>query len=390
MSRLLEILFGRLPIGWLQLTHSRTRFAAALAGVAFANVLVFVQLGIMNSMATATLRPYSFLQADIMISASDSNALSDGGNVARQWMLQAMARPDVTAGMGLFLANVNWQRAAATVGLTTFGIDPAQPGFLSPDIAARIGPLQVQMAGLLDRLSRGLPREEAAGIRPQSPLSFETSGKTLTLYDTFAGGGGFGGDGYMMVSDQTFLALFPARQSAAPDHILLQLRPGADPEKVSLELRDLISDKTLRIRSFAQAAQDDLSYQQTRRPTGVIFGFGVIIGVLVGIVIVYQVLSTDVADHMREYATFKAMGYGQGFFLGIVLEEALILGLFGFIPGAIVATGMLTLMGKLTTLPLAMTPGMIIAVFAGTLVFSTVSGAIATRRLAGADPADLF
>ena len=390
MSRLLEILFGRLPIGWLQLTHSRTRFAAALAGVAFANVLVFVQLGIMNSMATATLKPYSFLHADIMISASDSNALSDGSNVARQWMLQSMSHPEVTAGMGLFLANVNWQRAATTLGLTTFGIDPAQPGFLSPDIAAKIGPLQVQMAGLLDRLSRGMPSEEAAGIRPQSPLSFETSGKTLTLYDTFAGGGGFGGDGYMMVSDQTFLALFPARQSAAPDHILLQLRPGADPEKVSLELRDLVSDKTLRIRSFAQAAQDDLSYQQTRRPTGVIFGFGVIIGVLVGIVIVYQVLSTDVADHMREYATFKAMGYGQGFFLGIVLEEALILGLFGFIPGAVVATGLLTLMGKLTTLPLAMTPGMIVIVFVGTLVFSTVSGAIATRRLAGADPADLF
>lgn len=390
MSRLLEILFGRLPIGWLQLTHSRTRFAAALAGVAFANVLVFVQLGIMNSMATATLKPYSFLNADIMISAGDSNSLSDGSNVARQWMLQSMSHPEVTGGMGLFLANVNWQRAATTVGLTTFGIDPAQPGFLSPDIAAKIGPLQVQMAGLLDRLSRGLPREEAAGIRPQSPLSFETSGETLTLYDTFAGGGGFGGDGYMMVSDQTFLTLFPARQSTAPDHILLKLRPGADPEKVSVELRDLVSDKTLRIRGFAQAAQDDLSYQQTRRPTGVIFGFGVIIGVLVGIVIVYQVLSTDVADHMREYATFKAMGYGQVFFLGIVFEEALILGLFGFVPGALVATGLLTLMGKLTTLPLAMTSGMIVTVFVGTLVFSTVSGAIATRRLAGADPADLF
>ena len=194
----------------------------------------------------------------------------------------------------------------------------------------------------------------------------------------------------MMVSDQTFLTLFPARQSTAPDHILLKLRPGADPEKVSVELRDLVSDKTLRIRGFAQAAQDDLSYQQTRRPTGVIFGFGVIIGVLVGIVIVYQVLSTDVADHMREYATFKAMGYGQVFFLGIVFEEALILGLFGFVPGALVATGLLTLMGKLTTLPLAMTSGMIVTVFVGTLVFSTVSGAIATRRLAGADPADLF
>ena len=98
MSRLLQALFGRLPIGWLQLTHNRTRFAAALAGVAFANVLVFVQLGIMNSMGAATLRPYDFFQADIMISAGDANSLTDGGNVARQWMLQAMADRQAAGG----------------------------------------------------------------------------------------------------------------------------------------------------------------------------------------------------------------------------------------------------------------------------------------------------
>ena len=159
---------------------------------------------------------------------------------------------------------------------------------------------------------------------------------------------------------------------------------------MAAELHVLVSDKTLRIRSYAAAAQEDLSYQQTRRPTGVIFGFGVLIGVLVGLVIVYQVLSTDVADHMREYATFKAMGYGHGFFLGIVFEEALILGLMGFIPGALIGGVLLTLMGAITTLPLAVTPAMILSVLAGTLVFSTLSGAIATRRLAGADPADLF
>lgn len=390
MSRLLQALFGRLPIGWLQLTHSRTRFFAALAGVAFANVLVFVQLGIMNSMATATLKPYGFFQADIMISAPDANAMSEGGNVARQWMLQAMAHPDVAAGMGLFTASVSWQRETNALGLTTFGIDTTQPAFLNPGIAAKAAPLQLQMSGLLDRLSRGLPKDLAAGIRPQSPLSFETSDKTLTLYDTFAGGGGFGGDGFLIVSDQTFLSLFKERSSAAPDHILLKLRPGADASRVSADLRGLISDKSLRIRSYGDAAQEDLTYQQTRRPTGIIFGFGVIIGVLVGLVIVYQVLSTDVADHMREYATFKAMGYAQGFFFSVVLEEALILGVFGFIPGAVVGTALLTLMGKLTTLPLAMTPSMILYVFAGTLVFSTLSGTLATRKLAAADPADLF
>ncbi|MCF3972134.1 FtsX-like permease family protein [Paracoccus salsus] len=390
MSWLLRHLFGRLPIGWLQLTHNRSRFAAALAGVAFANVLVFVQLGIMNSMAAATLRPYEFFQADVMISAGDANALNEGGNVARQWLLQAMADPDVTDGMGLFVANVPWDRVEKDISLTTFGIDPAKPGFLAPAIADDARLLSVQHATILDRLARGLARDEAAAIRPQTPLGFEAQGRRLTAYATFAGGGGFGGDGYMLVSDQTFLSLFPARSSGAPDHILLAVRPGADIEQVIGRLTTLISDQSLRIRSYADAAQEDLRYQQTRRPTGIIFGFGVLIGVLVGLIIVYQVLSTDVADHLREYATFKAMGYGQGFFLGIVLEEALVLGVMGFVPGLIVGTGILTLMGAITTLPLAMTPFMAISVLLGTLVFSALSGAIATRRLAAADPADLF
>lgn len=390
MSRLLQALFGRLPIGWLQLTHNPTRFAAALAGVAFANVLVFVQLGIMNAMGTATLKPYTFFQADLMISAGDANALSEGGNVARQWLLQAMADPDVADGVGLFVGNVPWDRGDKDISLTTFGVDPAKPGFMVPDIAADLGLLEVQDAALLDRLARGIGKEEAAAIRPQTPLSFETQGRTVTAYASFTGGGGFGGDGYMLVSDQTFLSLFPARTSTAPDHILLALRPGAAPAAAIARLKALISDPSLRIRSFAEAGQEDLRYQQTRRPTGIIFGFGVLIGVLVGLVIVYQVLSTDVADHLREYATFKAMGYGPRFFLGIVLEEALVLGLFGFVPGLIVGTTILTVMGKITTLPLAMTPAMAIGVFLGTLLFSSLSGTIATRRLAAADPADLF
>lgn len=390
MRRLLQALFGRLPIGWLQLTHNRPRFAAALAGVAFANVLVFVQLGIMNSMATATLKPYGFFNADIMISAGDANSMTEGGNVARQWLLQALADPDVVTGTGLFVGNVSWQRPEKTLSLTTYGLDPNLTQFLSPDVAAKVAVLQLKGAGLLDRFSRGLPREEAAAIRPQTPLSFEVSGQTLTLYDTFAGGGGFGGDGYLMVSDQTYLSLFNARSSNAPDHILLQIRPGADPVTVSARLRDLISDKSLRVRSYVAAGQEDLSYQQTKRPTGIIFGFGVIIGILVGIVIVYQVLSTDVSDHMREYATFKAMGYGHTFFLGIVLEEALVLGFLGFVPGIVVGTAILTGMAMATTLPLQMTAGMALSVFAGTIVACALSGAIATRRLVGADPADLF
>jgi putative ABC transport system permease protein len=341
-------------------------------------------------MAVATLKPYGFFQADIMISAGDANSMTEGANVARQWMFQAMADPDVAAGTGLFVGNVSWERGDKTISLTTYGIDPAQPEFLVPEMAARTETLQLPAAGVLDRFTRGLSADLAASIRPQSPLTFEAGGTTLTIHDTFAGGGGFGGDGYLLVSDQTYLTLFPARQSGAPDHILLRLVPGADPDNVAARLRETLSDKTLRVRSYADAAQEDLTYQQTRRPTGIIFGFGVIIGILVGIVIVYQVLSTDVADHLSEYATFKAMGYSHRFFLGIVFEEALILGILGFVPGFVVASLLLRGMAAATTLPLAMTWDMAAMVFVGTVLACSLSGAIATRRLAAADPADLF
>ncbi|MEO0363146.1 MAG: FtsX-like permease family protein, partial [Pseudomonadota bacterium] len=128
----------------------------------------------------------------------------------------------------------------------------------------------------------------------------------------------------------------------------------------------------------------------TERPTGVIFGFGVVIGVLVGVVIVYQVLATDVADHLAEYATFKAIGYPHRFFLGVVFEEAVILAVLGFAPGFLISIGLYALLGGVTGLPVEMNAARALAVFFGAIAACALSGAIATRRLKGADPADLF
>ncbi len=390
IERFLELILGRLPIGWLQLTYSRSRFIAALAGVSFANVLVIVQLGIAGSMSSATIAPYEYFTADIMISAEDANSLIGGENVARTWLFQAMADPEIASGMPLYISNLAWEGPNGEVVLRTTGVDPNAKGFLTPDVERKLASLTLLNSGIIDRNTRYLDPEELALIRPHSPMIFEASGETLTLYDTFSGGGGFGSDGSMFVSDQTFLNLFANRNSGAPNHILLNVTSGADVDVVVERLKEEISDKSLRIRTFADARDFDVNYQNTQRPTGLIFGFGVVIGILVGIVIVYQVLSTDVAAHLSEYATFKAMGYGQKFFLGVVFEEAMILAIFGFIPGVIVATVLLTLLDGMTGLPMGMTLDTGLAVFIGTILACGVSGAIATRRLVSADPADLF
>ncbi|MCO4844185.1 MAG: FtsX-like permease family protein [Yoonia sp.] len=391
MKYLLTLLFGRLPIGWLQLVHSKTRFAAAIAGVAFAALLVFMQLGIMGAMNQSTMAPYSFFKADIMISPQDSNMLSDGGNVARARLFQALSVSGVADGAALFIGRTDFTlEDGSTSSLQTFGIDTGKADFLSADIGNQIQGLQAENTALIDIDTNGVPPEVFAGLAAGHPFSFEVFGKTLAAVGTLKLGGSFFTDGTIFISDQTFLRIFPSRSSGAPNRILITVEDGISADVVAARLAAVLPAGSVKVQTIPETIAADRKYQNTVRPTGIIFGFGVLIGIIVGIVIVYQVLSTDVADHLSEYATFKAMGYSQSFFLGIVFEEALVLAVFGFIPGLIVSLGLYFGMSIATGLPIEMDLGRVVMVFFGTLAACAISGAIATRRLAGADPADLF
>lgn len=391
MSKLLAALFGRMPIGWLQLSHSKGRLIAAVSGVAFANLLVFMQLGIMGALNTSTIAPYSLLNADIIVSSEAGNTLTDGENVAQVRMYQALGVPGVATATPLYIGNLPVTLEDGTsVSLLTFGIDATKPSFVSGFIAPLLNVLVLENTALLDEGTRGIPASVVQELVVGGTFSFEANGRTLTAVDTMDIGGGFLADGMLMTSDQTFLRFFSARSSGAPSHILLQVVDGVSHETVAARLRAALPIDTVKIQTAQDAAQNDLSFMSTQRPTGIIFGFGVFMGILVGLVIVYQVLSTDVADHLGEYATFKAMGYGQGFFLGIVFEEAIILSIFGFIPGLIVSIALYEALVATTGLPVSMDASRAVLVFLGTLAACTISGAIATRRLANADPADLF
>lgn len=390
-TALLERLLGRLPLGWLQLTHSPGRFAAALAGVGFADILVLMQLGFLGALVGSIALPYEAMEADIVISASDMNTLADGSPLPRARMFEALAVPGVAAATPLYYGKLDWRQEDGTIRtLDVFGIDPGGRAFRLAAINDRLAELASGDVALLDEKTRNVPKAVFDRIRAGEPLRFEAKGRTLAVAGLFAIGGGFSADGYLVVADQTFLRLFPQRASGAPNHILVRLEPGADRGAVTADLRRALPAYDSAPRPTAETIARDQRFQTTQRPVGLVFGFGVVIGVLVGMIIVYQVLSTDVADHIKEYATFKAIGYGQRYFLGVVFEEATILAVLGFLPGLAIAAGLYALVSAATGLPLAMTPGRAIAVLAGTILLCALSGALATRRLARANPADLF
>jgi putative ABC transport system permease protein len=391
MTRFLAGLLGRMPIGWLQLRHSMARLAAAIAGVAFANILIFMQLGFMSGLVSSIELPYKALNADILISGSDANTLDDGSPLPRQRMYEALSVPGVAGATPLFLGRIDWRQSDGTVrGLLVLGIDPQATPFSLDEINDNRALLGLTDYAFLDRGTRNVPGEVFKVLADGGQYRFEARSRTLTIVGSFDIGGGFTADGHMIVSDQTFLKLFPQRSSGAPDHILVSMEPGANLGRVQADLQARLPAYDSRVQTIAQATERDQAFNTTQRPVGLIFGFGVIIGILVGMIIVYQVLSTDVADHLKEYATFKAIGYPQRFFLGIVFEEAVILALLGFIPGVIISTLLYSAVSAAASLPIEMTLMRPVYVLLGTIFMCTVSGAIATRRLARADPADLF
>lgn len=391
MSRLLTLLFGRLPIGWLQLSHNRGRLLAAVSGVAFANLLVFMQLGIMGALNGSTVAPYALLNTDIILSSQEGNTLTDSEHIARVHMFQALGVSGVANATPLYIGDLPFTLDDGTsVALLTFGVDATQTGFVTSAVAASLDRLTIENTVLLDEDTRGMPAPVLESLSSGTSYSFEAMGETLTAIGTMKVGGGFLADGMLVTSDQTFLRVFPTRDSGAPDHILLRIDDGVSADTVATRLRAALPSASVRVQTTQDAKSADLAFMSSERPTGIIFGFGVFMGILVGLVIVYQVLSTDVADHLREYATFKAMGYGQSFFLGIVFEEAIVLAVFGFIPGFLVSMGLYAGLVAATGLPVSMEASRAILVFFGTLAACTLSGAIATRRLASADPADLF
>jgi putative ABC transport system permease protein len=145
--------------------------------------------------------------------------------------------------------------------------------------------------------------------------------------------------------------------------------------------------KVLTRAEFAKFEEDVLRKES---PIAFIFSFGVSMGFFIGVIIVYQILSTDVNSHIKEYATFKAMGYSNNYLLGVVFEEAIIIALIGFIPSGAISLGLYQLAANATNLPIFMTVSRASFVFVLTLLMCMISGSIATKKLQSADPADMF
>lgn len=389
--KLIRQLRRRTPLGWLQLSRDKGRLRVALAGIAFADVLMFMQLGFQNALYDSSTRVNRAMLADVIIYSPKALNLQNLSTFSRRRLLQAMDIPGVQTASGLYINSLTWKnpqtRLSATVQV--LGFDPDVPAFNLPEVNQQLDKLKLLDVVLFDRGARGKYAEAIAQVDRGESVTTEVDNRTLTIAGLFRVGGSFGADASLMTSDQTFLRLFPRRNAASISLGLIRLKPGYNPQQVAAALKSHLPED-VRVLTAQEFIQFEENYWRNASPVGFIFGLGTVMAFVVGVVIVYQVLSTDVNAHLKEYATFKAMGYNNSYLLGVVFEEAIILAFLGFIPGFLWPNILYVLAANATTLPIYMTFSRSMLVLTLTVVMCMLSGAVATRKLQSADPADMF
>jgi putative ABC transport system permease protein len=380
-----------IPLAWLQLSREKTRLLIALAGIAFAVILMFMQLGFEAALYDSASRLHQNLQGDLVLVSARSKSLGYMRTFSWRRLYQVLSFDTVESISPIYIGFQDWRNPenGNFRAIYVYGFEPVNAVFKLPGVSENLDKLTVRESILFDRASRAEYGSIATEFEQGKPVMTELGGKRVNVVGLFTLGPSFGADGNVIMSDVNFLRLFPERKLGEIDIGLIQLKPGANIQDVLKKIEASLP-KDINIFTREGFVEFEKSYWKTSTAIGFIFKLGIGMGFIVGTVIVYQILFADVSKHLAEYATLKAMGYKDLYFLFVVFQEAIILAFLGYIPGFSLSLGLYDLTKKATFLPIEMTLGRALLILILTILMCSISGLIATRKLRNADPADIF
>ena len=363
----------------------------ALAGIAFADILMFMQLGFRDALFESATTFHKQLQGDVFLISTQSTALIAMRSFSSRRLYQALSVEGVQSVEPLYMDIGLWKNpeTQATRGIMVIGFNPDRVLLSSPGLAGEMSKTKIPDVVLFDKASRAEFGPVADLFNQGQTVQTEVRSRRVRVGGLFSLGASFGADGNLVTSDLNFVRIFPSRTKDLIDVGVIRLNPGVDAIATVAKMRQTFP-KDVKIFTKDEFVEFERKYWEEGTSIGFIFTLGTAMGFIVGIVIVYQILYTDVSDHLPEYATLKAMGYTDWYLLGVVFQEAIILAFMGYIPGGVVAFFLYNLTQSATSLPIAMTVSRAITVLILTVIMCFVSGAISVRKLQAADPADIF
>ena len=385
------IKFRKIPLAWLLLTRQPLRLILAIAGISFAGILMFMQLGFRDGLFDTSVTIHKLLDADlVLISPRSKSSISMSGFPKRR-LIQTLALEDVERTAPVNLTYLLWRNPEnlKTRSILTLGFNPSDSLLLDDGFSRKADKLKNPGRVLFDKLSRPEfgPVEDL--FLSGKNVETEVAGKRVIVEGLVELGPSFGADGNLITSTETFLRLFPANAKGSIEIGLVKLRKGSNSLLVSKILSKSLPND-VRVLTKNQFIEFEKNYWRNSTAIGFIFSLGALMGFIVGCVVVYQILYSDVSDHLPEYATLLAMGYRLKSLFFVVAREGFLLALFGYLPAYFSGQILYAVVRNSTKLPILMDANKTILIFILILVMCMGSAGIAMRKLVDADPAEIF
>jgi len=380
---------GFVPLAWRNLLANKPRLLRSSGGIGFAVLLMLMQLGFERAFFNASLEVIRLLDGDIFLQRASKYRFATRDPFAARDLETARAVAGVASAWPLYAAwhELFWRNPADGKDflVRVFAFDPDHPILPLPELDANLKELSDLDTAIVDRGARRF-----LGMDPQ-PSAAELSGSKVKIIGSFALGPDFENDGTVVVGDRTFAKLLPNPRGGAPDVELgvIKLTPGSDSLTMQRAIAAVVPTGVA-VLTKAQLLELERKFQADVSSAGPIFVMGTLVGFIVGMLIAYQIIYTDVSEQQPQYATMKAMGYRTRYLVQVVLEQATLSALAGWVPAVLVSILLFRIIGGVALLPLHMSVELALVSLLLTLSMCLISAVLAVRRVVSADPAEVF
>ena len=379
------------PLAWRNLISNKRRLARSVAGIGFAVLLMLVQLGFERGFFDASLGMLRELDGELFVmqttkyrfGGEDPFPVRDLDPVRNVAGVASVA-PLYASWQRFFWKNPDEDKSYL---VQAFAFNPDDMPFLIPELREQSAKLKQDDAVIVDRRSRPFLGMDS------NTRQTEINGRKVNIVGSYALGPDFMSNGTVMMSERTYAALLTGNPAALPqlpvEFGVIKLKADADPGAVEQAVRAALPAE-VRVLTKAELIAFERNFQADLSSAGPIFWMGTIVGFVVGMLISYQIIYTDLSDQLPQYATLKGMGYGTGYMMRVVFQQAALSAVAAYIPAWLLCLVVYRVISELALMPLQMTLRQTLISFALTLGMCLVSAALALRRVVRVDPAEVF
>ncbi|MEI6442266.1 MAG: ABC transporter permease DevC [Nostocales cyanobacterium ELA583] len=386
-----------IPLPWLQLVKQKVRFFVALAGIAFISVLMFMQIGFQDALYASATQVHKHLQGDLFLISSQYKSLTSTQSFPRSRLYQTLGFNGIESVEPLYVqfAKLKNPINGRKYPIYVLGFEPVKSIFKLPEVEQNFQLLQIPDQVFFDRAARPEFGPIAEYFQKNQPITMEifsylgTIGYKIKVSGLFTLGPSFGVDGNLIVSSSTFLKIFSEHRANEIDIGSIHLKPNANVKTILANLSNTLP-KDVTVMTRQEFIDFEKSYWTLRTPIGFVFNLMVMMGFVVGVIVVYQILYSNISTHFVQFATLKAMGFRNKYLLNVVFQQAIILAVLGYIPGFAISLGLYDIAKNATKLPIVMDVSKGLLVFTSVIVMCLTSGFFSTNKLRKVDPAEIF